>query len=88
MSVDEQSVSMKHRAGPWWDIYYGIVSADHPAVVKDPVNGHTAPLIDGRFFVMVVKQPGNCAGCDILRAIDAAGHVRPANYGPKQDRNH
>jgi len=88
MSVDEASVVMKGRAGPWWDIYYGIASADDPAGVKDPVNGLTAPLIDGRFFVMAVKQKGNCDGCDILRAIDAAGHVLPANYGPKQDRNH
>jgi hypothetical protein len=88
MSVDEQSVSMKASAGPWWDIYFGIVSADGAAGVKDPGNGQTAPLIDGRYFVMVVKGAGSCQGCNNLRAISAAGHVLPANYGPKQYRNH
>jgi hypothetical protein len=87
-SVDEQSVSMKDSAGAWWDIYFGIVSANGAAGVKDPVNGQTAPLIDRRYFVMVVKQTGNCGACDYLRAIDAAGNVLPANYGPKQYRDH
>ena len=88
MSVDEQSVSMKGLAGRWWDVYYGIVSANGAAGVKDPANGQTAPLIDGRFFVMVERRPGNCAGCDNVRAIDAAGNILPANYGPEQYRNH
>jgi hypothetical protein len=81
MSVDEQSVSIKDLAGRWWDIYYGVVSANGAVRVKDPANGQTAPLIDGRYFVMVGRRPGSCAGCDNLRAIDAAGNILPANYG-------
>jgi hypothetical protein len=88
MSVDEQSVSMKDSTGRWWDIYYGIVSADRAIGVKDPANGQTVPLIDDRYFVMVVRRRGNCMGCDNLRAIDAAGNILPANYGPEQYRNH
>jgi hypothetical protein len=30
----------------------------------------------------------NRNGCDSIRAIDAAGSVLPANYGPEQHRNH
>jgi hypothetical protein len=88
MSVDERSASIKDSTGRGWDVYYGVVSADGAAGVKDPVNGQTAPLIDGRYFVMVGQRPGNCVGCDNLRAIDKNGHILPANYGPQQDRNH
>jgi hypothetical protein len=88
MSVDEQSVSIRDPAGRWWDIYFGIVAADGAAGVKDIATGHIAPLIDERYFVMVVRRHGNCMGCDNLRAIDAAGKLLPADYGPAQDRNH
>jgi hypothetical protein len=88
MSVDERSVSIKDSTGRWWDIYYGIVSADRAAGVKNPATGQTAPLIDDRYFVMVARQTGACAGCDNLRAINAAGDILPANYGPEQYRNH
>ncbi len=88
MSVDEQSVSIKDSTGRWWDIYFGIVAADGAVGVKDPANGKTAPLIDDRYFVMVVRRRGTCSGCDNLRAIDAAGNILPADYGPEQYRNH
>jgi len=91
-SVDEQSISLKNPSGLWWDVYYGIVNADGAAGVKDQANGRTTPLIDGRYFVLVVPlgpfRRGMCMGCDNLRAIDSAGHALPANYGPEQYRNH
>jgi hypothetical protein len=37
---------------------------------------------------MVVRRVGSCDGCDNLRAINSAGDILPANYGPEQDRNH
>ncbi|MGH2883696.1 MAG: hypothetical protein ACRDPA_13525, partial [Solirubrobacteraceae bacterium] len=88
MSVDEQYVAIKGSNGRWWDIYYGIVSADGAAGVKDPANGQTAPLIDGRYFVLIARRTGNCDGCDNLRAVNAAGEILPADYGPVQDRDH
>jgi hypothetical protein len=91
-SVDEQSISLKNRDGEWFDVYYGIVDADAPAGVKDPANGRTAPLIQGRYFVLVAPlgrfHKGMCMGCAELRAINSAGHFLPANYGPAQFRNH
>ncbi len=85
MSVDEQSVAIKDATGRWWGIYYGIVSAGGAAGVKDPVTGQTVPLIGDRYFVMVARRAGNCDGCDSLRAINAAGDILPANYGPERD---
>lgn len=87
-SVDQQYVSIKASTGRWWVVYYGIVSADGAAGVEDPANGKTAPLIDDRYFIMVVPLGGQCSGCDNLRAINAAGNILPANYGPEQSRNH
>jgi hypothetical protein len=93
MSVDEQSVEITGTNGRWWDIYYGVVSADGATAVKDPRTGQTAPLIDGRYFVLL-SHPGpgpagtNCVGCDNLRAINARGAVLEADYGPKQFREH
>ncbi len=81
-SVDEQSISLEGSGGQWWDIYYGTVSANGATAVKDPTNGQTAPLIDARFFVLIVRRVGKCAGCDNLQAIGANGHTLPANYGP------
>jgi hypothetical protein len=81
-SVDEQSISLEGSDGHWWDVYYGTVSANGATAVKDPTNGQTAPLIEGRFFVLIVRPHGNCAGCDNLQAIGADGHNLPANYSP------
>jgi hypothetical protein len=58
-----------------------ITPTNHLPKITGPA-GQTAPLIEGRFFVLVVRRPGNCAGCDNLQAIDAAGNNPPANYGP------
>jgi hypothetical protein len=92
MSVDEQSISLKGRSGEWLDVYYGVVDANGAAGVIDPRNRRTAPLINGRYFVMVVPlgrfHRGICMGCENLRAINATGTVLPANYGPMQYRNH
>ncbi|MGH3264172.1 MAG: hypothetical protein ACRDNS_19500 [Trebonia sp.] len=88
MSVDENTASVTDSAGRSWDIYYGIVSAVGAVGVTDPTTGQTAPLIDGKYFAMVAQQPGSCAGCDDLRAINAAGDSLPADYGPVQDRDH
>jgi hypothetical protein len=87
MSVDYLSDAVKDRNGQWWDLYYGTVTADHAAAVRDQKTGRTAPLIAGRYFVLVQRQPSNCEGCDNLRAINAIGHALPANYGPKRYRN-
>ena len=46
------------------------------------------PMSVDRQSVMVVRLRGKCGGCDNLRAIGAAGHILPANYGPEQYRNH
>jgi hypothetical protein len=75
-------------SGRAWDIYYGTVTADGAAAVRDQTTGKTAPLISGQYFILVERQTTNCDGCDNLRAIDAAGSVLPANYGPVQYRNH
>ena len=93
MSVDEQSVSLQGTDRRWWVIYYGVVSASGAVAVKNPRTGQTAPLINGRYFVML-SHPGpgpngtSCVGCDNLRAINARGKVLEANYGPAQYRNH
>jgi hypothetical protein len=93
MSVDEQSAQIEGTDGRWWVIYYGVVSADGATAVENPRTNQTAPLIDGRYFVML-SHPGpgpngtKCVGCDNLRAINAQGMVLEADYGPKQYRNH
>jgi hypothetical protein len=93
MSVDEQSVSVQGTDRRWWVIYYGVVSAYGAVAVKNPRTRQTAPLIDGRYFVML-SHPGpgpngtSCVGCDNLRAINAGGKVLEADYGPPQYRNH
>ncbi len=67
----------------------GVVSANHAVAVKNPRTRHTAPLINGRYFVML-SYPGpgpnhtSCVGCDNLRAINARGKVLEADYGPAQ----
>ncbi|MBV9606355.1 MAG: hypothetical protein JO027_14660 [Solirubrobacterales bacterium] len=81
-SVDEQSISLEGSDGRWSDIYYGTVSANGATAVKDPTTGETAALIKGRYFVLVIRRHGNCAGCDNLQAIGADGHNLAANYGP------
>jgi hypothetical protein len=88
MSADYLSNSVKDPRGRWWDIYYGTATADGAAGVRDQGTGRTAGLIDGQYFILVERQAGNCEGCDDIRAIDAAGHVLPANYGPQRYRNH
>lgn len=92
MSVDEQSISLKNRHGKWFDVYYGVVDANGATRVLDPRARRTAPLIDGRYFVLVVPlgrfHRGMCMGCDNLRAINTAGKILPANYGPKRYRDH
>jgi hypothetical protein len=93
MSVDEQLVSVQGTDRRWWVIYYGVVSANGAVAVKNPRTRRTAPLINGRYFVML-SHPGpgpngtSCVGCDNLRAINARGKVLEANYGPAQYRNH
>jgi hypothetical protein len=93
MSVDEQSVSVQGTDRRWWVIYYGVVSATHAVAVNNPRTRQTAPLINGRYFVML-SHPGpgpngtSCVGCDNLRAINARGKVLEADYGPAQYRNH
>lgn len=93
MSVDEKSVSVQGTDRRWWVIYYGIVNAHGAVAVKNPRTHQTARLIDGRYFVML-SHPGrgpnrtSCVGCDNLRAINTQGQVLPADYGPRQYRNH
>jgi hypothetical protein len=91
-SVDEQSISLKDRNGKWFDIYYGVVDANDAAGVKDPANGRAAPLIHGRYFVLVAPlgrfHTGMCMGCAELRAINSSGRYLPANYGPVHLREH
>jgi hypothetical protein len=87
-SVDEASNSIKAPDGQWWDIYYGAVTADGAAAVRDQTTGKTARLIDGQNFILVERQPGRCSGCDDLRAVNAAGQALPANYGPRRYRDH
>jgi hypothetical protein len=93
MSVDEQSVSIQGTDRRWWVIYYGVVSAHHAVAVTNPRTRQTAPLINGRYFVML-SHPGpgpnstSCVGCDNLRAINARGKVLDADYGPARFRNH
>jgi hypothetical protein len=93
MSVDEQSVSVQGTDRRWWVIYYGVVSANGAFAVKNRRTRQTAPLINGRYFVML-SHPGpgpngtSCVGCDNLRAINVRGKVLEADYGPAQYRNH
>jgi hypothetical protein len=93
MSVDEQSVSVQGTDRRWWVIYYGMVSADGAIAVTNPRTRQTAPLINGRYFVMLShpdRGPNgtSCVDCDNLRAINARGKVLEADYGPAQYRNH
>lgn len=88
MSADDLTNSIRDTSGRWWDIYYGTATADGAAAVRDQSTGKTARLIDGRYFILVERQTTNCDGCDDIRAIDAAGRVLPANYGPAQYRDH
>jgi hypothetical protein len=92
MAVDQRSISLKNPHGDWFDVYYGVVDATHATAVHDPSNRRTAPLIDSRYFVMVVPRGqsryGICMGCDSLRAINSAGKIVSANYGPERYRNH
>jgi hypothetical protein len=87
-SVDYLTNSVRAPSGQSWDIYYGTVTADGAAAVQDQGTGKTARLIAGQYFILVERQTTNCDGCDDIRAIDAAGSVLPANYGPQQYRNH
>ena len=92
MAVDERSISLKNRHGDWFGVYYGVVDATGAAAVRDPANERTAPLIDGRYFVMVVPlgrlRYGTCGSCGNLRAISSSGKTLPADYGPERYRNH
>jgi hypothetical protein len=60
-------------------VYYGVVDATDAAAVRDPANGRTAPLIDSRYFVMVVPlgrlRYGTCTSCENLRAISPSGKI-------------
>lgn len=93
MSVDEKFTEVTGTDGRWWVIYYGVVSAEGATAVKNLRTGQTAPLIDGRYFVLL-SHPGpgpagtKCVGCDNLRAINPRGTVLDADYGPKQLRDH
>src|ERR1035441_9370346 len=87
-SVDYLSNSVRAPSGQLWDIYYGSVTADGAAAVRDQSTGKTAPLIAGRYFILVERHTGNFMGGNDIRAINAAGSVLPANYGPEQYRNH
>jgi hypothetical protein len=89
MSVDYLANSVTGATGQTWQIYYGTVDANNAVAVRDLSTGKTAPLIDGRYFLLVERQTTNCSGCGQgLRAISATGEVLPANYGPERYRNH
>jgi hypothetical protein len=88
MSVDYLDDAVKNSRGQWWDIYFGTVTANDPVAVRDETTGRTAKLIDGRYFILSERLTTNLIGGDTIRAIDAAGHPLPANYGPAQYRNH
>jgi hypothetical protein len=88
MSADYLTNSVQDPSGQSWDIYYGTVTANGAAAVREQNTGKTARLIAGQFFILVERQTTNCDGCDDIRAIDAAGRVLPANYGLEQYRNH
>jgi hypothetical protein len=88
MSVDYLANSVKASTGRSWEIYYGTVNADGAAAVRDQGTGRAAPIIDGRYFTLVERQSTSCDGCGDLRAINAAGRVLPADYGPERDRDH
>jgi hypothetical protein len=84
MSVDYLANSVTGSTGQSWEIYYGTVNADGAAAVSDQGTGKTAPIIDGRYFILVERQTSN----SYLRATNAAGSVLPADYGPERYRNH
>lgn len=92
MAVDQRSIILKNPHGKWFDVFYGVVDATHATAVRDPSNRRTAPLIASRYFVMVVplgpSRYGSCMACDNLQAINSAGKIVPANYGPERYRNH
>ena len=88
MSVDYLANTVKGARGQSWAIYYGTVNADDAAAVRDQGTGRTAPVIDGRYFILVERQATHCAACSNLRAINTAGKIVPANYGPERYRNH
>jgi len=85
-SADYLSNAVRDSRGRWWDVYYGTVTANGAAAVRDQATRKTAPLIDGQYFVLVVPQTNNCEGCDNIHAIDANGTSLPANYGPERYR--
>ncbi|MGH2868322.1 MAG: hypothetical protein ACRDNK_12250 [Solirubrobacteraceae bacterium] len=87
-SADYLSNSVTDPRGQSWDIYYGSVTADQAAAVRDQSTGKSARLIAGQYFILVERQRANCDGCHDIRAIDAAGRALPPNYGPEQYRNH
>ena len=89
MSVDEITNSVKLPNGRWWNIYYGTVDATGATAVKDLTTGRTVRLISGQRFILVEPNVNpHCLACDNLGATNAAGKALPANYGPKQHRNH
>jgi hypothetical protein len=89
MSVDYLANSITGSDGQTWDIYYGTVDANDAAGVRDLSTGKSAPLIDGRYFILVERRTTNCGSCgQNLHAVSAAGKVLPANYGPARYRNH
>jgi hypothetical protein len=87
-SVDYQDNQVKNSKSQSWDIYFGTVNANNAAAVRDETTRKTAKLIDGRYFILLEPVTANPIGGDNLRAINAAGKPLPANYGPKQYRNH
>jgi mono/diheme cytochrome c family protein len=88
MSADYLSNSVADPGSRSWDIYYGTVTANGATAVRDQSTGKTARLVAGQYFILVERRTNNCAGCHNIRAIDAAGGVLPANYGPERYRNH
>ena len=88
MSVDYLANSISNHGGESWTIYFGTVTANGAAAVRDQGSGKTARLIAGRYFILVERQTTNCGGCGDLRAISPSGDVLPANYGPERYRNH
>jgi hypothetical protein len=89
MSVDYLANSVSNRGAKSWTIYYGTVTAN--GATARPRPGQRKDGTPDRRPVLHPRRASNHQLRRVrrdLRAINAAGNVLPANYGPERYRNH
>jgi hypothetical protein len=71
------SSGVTDSGGTAWLLDYGVVTVPgHPTRIRDTVSGTSAPVLDGKYFVLAIRAVGRDRGDNIhLQAVDASGRT-------------